>query len=435
MEPKQSKENALFEWYDSLVFALAVIVLFFVFAVRIITVSGVSMQPTLYGGDRVAVQSMLYTPQRGDVVVVDGYINYGDPLVKRIIALGGDTVDINFETGAVTLNGAVLEEPYISAPTTTGYDVEFPVTVPEGCVFVMGDNRPRSLDGRSTEVGFIDERDILGKVLLLMENDIRNVDAVLQLLDARIPRSSLNPEIARITAGKPHLYVLNKADLADPDVTARWVAYFRRGGDGCLAITSKNRGGVQGVKNAIETELAELLERRAVKGMAGAKIRVMVVGIPNVGKSTFINSFAGAARAKAADRPGVTRGKQWVTVGNYDLLDVPGVLWKKFDSMEVAGNLAFIGSIKDDVLDIEALATALLGEMQRMYPERLAERYRLTAEELGQDAYDLLETVGRKRGMLMSGGVVNTERAAITLVDEFRGAKLGRVSLERPEEA
>lgn len=141
MEPKQSKENALFEWYDSLVFALAVIVLFFVFAVRIITVSGVSMQPTLYGGDRVAVQSMLYTPQRGDVVVVDGYINYGDPLVKRIIALGGDTVDINFETGAVTLNGAVLEEPYISAPTTTGYDVEFPVTVPEGCVFVMGDNR------------------------------------------------------------------------------------------------------------------------------------------------------------------------------------------------------------------------------------------------------------------------------------------------------
>lgn len=273
------------------------------------------------------------------------------------------------------------------------------------------------------------------KTLRLMEKDIRNVDAVLQLLDARIPRSSLNPEIARITADKPHLYVLNKADLADPDVTARWVAYFRRGGDGCLAVTSKNRGGVQGVKNAIETELAELLERRAVKGMAGAKIRVMVVGIPNVGKSTFINSFAGAARAKAADRPGVTRGKQWVTVGNYDLLDMPGVLWKKFDSMEVAGNLAFIGSIKDDVLDIEALATALLGEMQRMYPERLAERYRLTAEELGQDAYDLLETVGRKRGMLMSGGVVNTERAAITLVDEFRGAKLGRVSLERPEEA
>ena len=247
-------------------------------------------------------------------------------------------------------------------------------------------------------------------------------------------RGGLGHQLA-VALGQNALLQIQVVLKPDPDVTARWVAYFRRGGDGCLAVTSKNRGGVQGVKNAIETELAELLERRAVKGMAGAKIRVMVVGIPNVGKSTFINSFAGAARAKAADRPGVTRGKQWVTVGNYDLLDMPGVLWKKFDSMEVAGNLAFIGSIKDDVLDIEALATALLGEMQRMYPERLAERYRLTAEELGQDAYDLLETVGRKRGMLMSGGVVNTERAAITLVDEFRGAKLGRVSLERPEEA
>lgn len=162
----EQKENALLEWYDSLVFALAVIVLFFVFFVRIITVSGTSMEPTLYGGDRVAVQSMLYTPQRGDVVVVDGYINYGDPLVKRIIALGGDTVDIDFETGAVSVNGEVLDEPYISAPTMNGYDVTFPVTVPDGCIFVMGDNRPASLDSRSTEVGFIDARDILGKVLL-----------------------------------------------------------------------------------------------------------------------------------------------------------------------------------------------------------------------------------------------------------------------------
>lgn len=271
------------------------------------------------------------------------------------------------------------------------------------------------------------------KTLRIMEKEIRNVDVVLQLLDARIPHSSLNPEIARITRGKPHLYVLNKSDLADPDITAQWVSHFRKDGDGCLAISSKNRGGVQNVKHAIDTELADLLERRAIKGMAGAKIRVMVVGIPNVGKSTFINSFAGSVRAKAADKPGVTRGKQWVTVGNYDLLDMPGVLWKKFDTLETASNLAFIGSIKDDVLDIESLATGLLSEMQKMYPERLAERYRLSEEDLEQDAYDLLETIGRKRGMLMSGGVVNTERASIMLVDEFRGAKMGRLSLERPE--
>lgn len=165
-EQNPPRENNLFEWYDSMVFALAAIVLVFVFLFRVITVSGYSMEPTLLWGDRVAVQSMLYTPKRGDVVVMDGYINYGDPLVKRIIAVGGDTLDIDFSTGTVTLNGEQLDEPYISAPTTLSYDVDFPVVVPEGYVFVMGDNRPNSLDSRSSEVGFIDERDILGKVLL-----------------------------------------------------------------------------------------------------------------------------------------------------------------------------------------------------------------------------------------------------------------------------
>ena len=275
----------------------------------------------------------------------------------------------------------------------------------------------------------------MAKTLRMMEQEIQHVDASLVLLDARIPLSSLNPEIERITARKPKLYALNKADLADPAVTEEWIRYFHEADAGCVAISAKQKGGANAVKAAIEKELSGLLARRQNRGMAGAKTQVMLCGIPNVGKSTFINTFAGSARAKAADRPGVTKGKQWVSTEKFDLLDMPGVLWKKFDSKTIASNLAFIGSIKDDVLDIEALATALLGEMQRMYPERLAERYRLTAEELGQDAYDLLETVGRKRGMLMSGGVVNTERAAITLVDEFRGAKLGRVSLERPEEA
>ena len=273
------------------------------------------------------------------------------------------------------------------------------------------------------------------KTLRMMEQEIQHVDASLVLLDARIPLSSLNPEIERITARKPKLYALNKADLADPAVTEEWIKYFHAADAGCVAISAKQKGGAKAVQTAIEKELSGLLARRQNRGMGGAKTQVMLCGIPNVGKSTFINTFAGSARAKAADRPGVTKGKQWVSTEKFDLLDMPGVLWKKFDSKTIASNLAFIGSIKDDVLDIEALATALLGEMQRMYPERLAERYRLTAEELGQDAYDLLETVGRKRGMLMSGGVVNTERAAITLVDEFRGAKLGRVSLERPEEA
>lgn len=274
----------------------------------------------------------------------------------------------------------------------------------------------------------------MAKTLRVMEASLKQVDVVLQLLDARIPYSSLNPEIARITKGKPHLYVLNKADLADPNVTSRWIEYFKREGDGCIALSSKNRAGIAGVKAAIDQELEALLERRSLKGMTGAKIRVMVVGIPNVGKSTFINSFAGTAKAKAADKPGVTRGKQWVSVGNYDLLDMPGVLWKKFESYKTASNLAFIGSIKDDILDIEEIAVGLLEEMQHVDPQKLAERYRLSEEDLMLEPYDLLEVIGKKRGMLMSGGAVNTERAAIMLVDEFRASKIGRISLEKPEE-
>lgn len=285
---------------------------------------------------------------------------------------------------------------------------------------------------------FVNRRNIqwfpghMAKTLRIMESDIKNVDAVLQLLDARIPLSSLNPEIQRITGAKPRLYVLNKSDLADPEITKQWVRYFRQQGAGCIAISAKQKGGASAVKQAIEKELSELLARRAVKGMAGARIRVMVVGIPNVGKSTFINTFAGSARAKAEDRPGVTRGKQWVTVGSYDLLDMPGVLWKKFETLEIATNLAFIGSIKDDILDIEELAMGLVAQMQKAYPQKLVERYKIKPEELELEPFELLEAIGRKRGMLMSGGVVDTERAAVMLVDEFRASKWGRITLELP---
>ena len=199
----------------------------------------------------------------------------------------------------------------------------------------------------------------MAKTLRLMEQEIRHIDCVLQILDARIPLSSLNPEIERITAGKPHLYVLNKADLADPEITQQWLAYFRSAGAGCLPMDSRQKGRANAIKGPIEKELAALTERRRARGMVGARIHVMVVGIPNVGKSTFINSFAGEARAKAANKPGVTRGKQWITVGNYDLMDMPGVLWKKFDTLETAANLAFIGSIRDDILDVVGSAEEL----------------------------------------------------------------------------
>ena len=174
------------------------------------------------------------------------------------------------------------------------------------------------------------------------------------------------------------------------------------------------------------------MERRRNRGMVGAAIRVMVVGIPNVGKSTFINSFAGTTRAKAANKPGVTRGKQWISVGNFDLMDMPGVLWKKFDSLETASNLAFIGSIRDDILDIEELACGLLSSVRSIYPQQLLVRYKLDSEALQLPPYELLQAIGAKRGMLISGGEVDTERAAKMLVGEFRASKWGRLSLERP---
>lgn len=270
------------------------------------------------------------------------------------------------------------------------------------------------------------------KTLRLMEKEIRNVDCVLQILDARIPLSSLNPEIERITAGKPHLYVLNKSDLADPEITKQWLAYFKSAGAGCIAMDSKQRGRATATKGLIEKELSALMERRRNRGMVGAAIRVMIVGIPNVGKSTFINSFAGTTRAKAANKPGVTRGKQWISVDSFDLMDMPGVLWKKFDSKTIASNLAFIGSIKDDILDVEELAMNLLDEVRRNYPELVAQRYKLDAETLALPPYELMEAIGRKRGLLVRGGEVNTERCAIMLVDEFRACKWGRISLERP---
>ena len=230
------------------------------------------------------------------------------------------------------------------------------------------------------------------KTLRMMEQEIQHVDASLVLLDARIPLSSLNPEIERITDRKPKLYALNKADLADPAVTEEWIRYFHAADAGCVAISAKQKGGANAVKVAIEKELSGLLERRQNRGMGGAKTQVMLCGIPNVGKSTFINTFAGSARAKAADRPGVTKGKQWVSTEKFDLLD----------------------------------------EVRRNYPDLVAQRYKLDAETLALPPYELLEAIGRKRGLLVRGGEVNTERCAIMLVDEFRACKWGRISLERP---
>ena len=266
-----------------------------------------------------------------------------------------------------------------------------------------------------------------------IEEAIKKVDAVCEILDARIPLSSRNPDIDALTAGKPRLIVLNHTDQADSAKTKLWSAYFRRCGYAVMETAAKSGAGVKEFVPAVRALLSEKLQRYAEKGQAGRTIRVMVVGIPNVGKSTFINRVAGKIRAKAENRPGVTRSNQWVNVGgSLELLDTPGILWPKFEDQAAALRLAFIGAIRDEVMDLEELACALMEFLARDYPACLLERYKVSPET-GESGYDLLCRAGRKRGFLVSGGEVDTERMAKVLMDEFRSGKLGRFTLEQPE--
>ncbi len=266
-----------------------------------------------------------------------------------------------------------------------------------------------------------------------IKESIGLVDAVVEVVDARIPLASRNPELDSLTGRKPRLVILNKADLADEAVTRRWIAYFAKKGTPALAMDCKSGRGFQQFLPALHRLLGELLAKWEGRGM-NRSIRVMIVGIPNVGKSSFINRINRGGKARVEDRPGVTRMNQWfVAEDGTQLLDTPGVLWPKFDDQRVAMRLAFTGAIKDQVLDMEEMACELLKILYAGYRPLLRQRYGLP-EELPADPWELLLAIGRRRGMLLSGGEIDTERAAIMLLDEYRGGKLGRISLEIPDE-
>ena len=273
------------------------------------------------------------------------------------------------------------------------------------------------------------------KTRCMVTAELGNMDAVCEIIDARIPLSSRNPDIDELTAGKRRIVVLNRVDQADPDMTKKWAAYFRSLGYAVIEVDAKSGAGVKQFAPAVRALLKDKLDAYEAKGQVGRVLRVMVLGIPNVGKSTFINKVSGRKTAKAEDRPGVTRGKQWVPVDRtLELLDTPGILWPKFEDPEVGIRLAFTGAIKDDVVDIEELAMRLMDYLGRNYPRAIFERYKVTAED-SDDGWALLQKAARRRGFLISGGEVDTERMSRILLDEFRGGKLGRFTLETvPEE-
>lgn len=282
----------------------------------------------------------------------------------------------------------------------------------------------------------------MAKTRRVIQSNLKLVDAVAELCDARIPFSSRNPEMNRLVGGKPRLLLLNKCDCADARATAAWLEYYKGKGETALAVDCRSGKNVSRVVPALMELLRAQIARWNDKGMTGRPVRVMIVGIPNVGKSSLINRLAGARIAGVADKPGVTRGKQWISLegGQMELLDMPGVLPPRFDDKSAGEKLAFTGAVKDDILDAELMASRLLQMLSENYPQALTARYGISLDGLPEEdmtgcsaGYELLLRIGRKRGFLVSGGDINTERSAITVIDEYRGGKIGRFTLELPE--
>lgn len=269
-----------------------------------------------------------------------------------------------------------------------------------------------------------------------IQASLKLVDAVAEIIDARIPVSSRNPDLDSIIQNKPRVVLMNKCDMANPGATQKWINYYIEKGIPAIPVDCKSGKGLNKFVPAVNDVLKEKIERLKEKGMKNPTIRVMIVGIPNVGKSTFINRIAGNNRAKAEDKPGVTRGNQWFTLKKgFEVLDTPGVLWPKFEDKTVGERLAFTGAVKDQVMDIELLAMRLLDFLKTEKNPLFVERFKLQNEDIDQiESYELLELIGKKRGMLISGGEIDTERAAIMLLDEYRSAKLGKYTFELPGE-
>lgn len=274
----------------------------------------------------------------------------------------------------------------------------------------------------------------MAKARRMIENNIKKVDVVIELLDARIPQSSCNPLIRELIGNKPHVIVLNKVDLADKQITKDWVEYFEQEGISVITIDSRTGKGRKDVVRFVQQKCQPIVDKWAAKGVNNRSMRTIILGIPNVGKSTLINALARSSAAKVANKPGQTRGPQWVRIGkNMELLDTPGVLWPKLEDQRAAARLAITGAISDDVYDLDTVVDALITELKNNALDKLIERYKLTKEDITTNA-EILEKIGRKRGCLMSGGIVNIEKAQRILIGDYRDMKFGNISFDKPNE-
>lgn len=272
----------------------------------------------------------------------------------------------------------------------------------------------------------------MAKTRRIIKESLKLVDGVVELVDARIPYSSSNPELNQIIKGKPRIVLLNKCDVADSNATKMWIDYYKSKNIYALPVDCRTGKGLNKFIPTVQKALAKVIEKNEEKGMKGKSLRLMVVGIPNTGKSSFINRMAGNAKAKVADKAGVTRQQQWFAVGNgIELLDTPGVLWPKFDDPQVGDKLAFTGAVKDEVTDIETLSCRLLETLSKTRPQSILDRYKLDSIDNLQ-GWEILELIGKKRGFLVKGGEIDYERTAVMICDEFRGGRLGKISLELP---
>lgn len=273
----------------------------------------------------------------------------------------------------------------------------------------------------------------MAKTRRMISDNLKLVDVMVELLDARLPLSSRNPEIDKIAGNKPRVLVLNKSDIADSNITEQWKNYFIKKDFSVISVDSQSGKGYSAVGPAIDSVMKDIFERDRAKGIKKHGIKLMVVGIPNVGKSSFINRLAGRNAAKTGDRPGITTAKQWIRISDkYELLDTPGILWPKFEDPEIAKRIAFTGGIRDEIIDTEELACELIMYLKDNYYKELTERFKLPDDISEYTSYDLLELIGRKRGCVISGGNIDTVRAASVVLDDFRAAKIGKISLEKP---